>query len=167
MTMDANVFPLRGQIEKCSETKIVVDVYQADHIATILGLTQLRLILYTLLVGSDFNNGVLGIGPEIAYGLALASVGDNLISQYQQLSEEDGSEQLLNYLDQLKNDIVHELQNNKHKCLSCHFQKLAKELEQSNDFPTNWLSPLSFFIHLSTSWTHPHANPPDFGQCTS
>uniref|UniRef100_A0A0W0EXD0 XPG-I domain-containing protein n=1 Tax=Moniliophthora roreri TaxID=221103 RepID=A0A0W0EXD0_MONRR len=153
MTMDANVFPLGAKcmLEKYSETKIVVDVYQADCIATILGLTQLRLILYALLVGNNFNNGVLGIGPEIAYGLALAGVGDNLISQYQQLSGEDGSEQLLDYLDQLKNNIIHELQNNKHKCLSRCFQKLAKQLEQSNDFPTNWLSLLSFFIHLSTS----------------
>ncbi|ESK86770.1 hypothetical protein Moror_15164, partial [Moniliophthora roreri MCA 2997] len=81
MTMDADVFPLGAKCvlcivpEKCSETKIVVDVYQADCIATILGLTQLRLILYALLVGNDFNNGVLGIGPEIAYGLALAGIG--------------------------------------------------------------------------------------------
>ncbi|KAL1755707.1 PIN domain-like protein, partial [Schizophyllum commune] len=54
-------------------------VYSSDHIQQHLGLTTAGFILFALVNGGDYDVGLPGVGPRIAYGLAHTRLGDELL----------------------------------------------------------------------------------------
>ncbi|KDQ57718.1 hypothetical protein JAAARDRAFT_273139 [Jaapia argillacea MUCL 33604] len=63
-----------------------VMLYTADAMRTHpeIALTRGGLILFALLCGGDYNEGVPDVGKQIAHGLARCGFGDQLLAAYQQ-----------------------------------------------------------------------------------
>ncbi|KAJ3712058.1 PIN domain-like protein, partial [Lentinula raphanica] len=54
-------------------------MYSAEYIKSELGVSHAGIVLISLLLKSDFGEGVNGIGPETAVGLAKCGYGDRLL----------------------------------------------------------------------------------------
>ncbi|KAF9067477.1 PIN domain-like protein, partial [Rhodocollybia butyracea] len=113
LTKDSDVFPLgaehvlRISPEASSDSKLVVDLYDAKHIEDSLMLTTGGLILYSLLAGNDINAGVRGFGPVNALAIAQCGFGNSLVE-----AMAGSPTQQQQYLRELVCKIISELKNN-------------------------------------------------------
>lgn len=116
-------------------------------------LTTGGLILYSLLAGNDFNNGVDGIGSVTSLAIAQCGFGDTLIGDCKQMLPH----QRLMYFHNIKTRIGYELQYNTRQLLTRRETACAKQLHSST-FPSP--KALNWFLNPPTSWSDP-AHVPD------
>ncbi|KAJ3927164.1 MAG: hypothetical protein NXY57DRAFT_904429, partial [Lentinula lateritia] len=86
LTNDGNIFPF-GANCVLSLNRFVVDVYCARTIQERLGISKEGFILIALIVGSDYNEGIHGIGMMTAIALAKCGYGEALLRNYHQFSQ--------------------------------------------------------------------------------
>ncbi|KAF5385984.1 hypothetical protein D9615_002413 [Tricholomella constricta] len=89
-----------------SRKKPQVTLYTSERIHR-LGLSRGDLILYALLAGGDYHNGVDGFGPKLSFGLARCGFGNALLKAY-----EDNGPHIQPFLTRWRNDINTELATN-------------------------------------------------------
>ncbi|KAH7879066.1 uncharacterized protein C8R40DRAFT_1167025 [Lentinula edodes] len=93
LTNDGNIFPFGANCvlslnrAESSPTSFVVDVYCARTIQERLGISKEGFILIALIVGSDYNEGIHGIGMMTAIALAKCGYGEALLRNYHQFSQ--------------------------------------------------------------------------------
>ncbi|KAJ3745957.1 PIN domain-like protein, partial [Lentinula raphanica] len=136
-------------IEACTETKLVVNIYEMSKIRTELGLTHDNFILFALLVGNDYDNGVPGIGTQTVLALLQSGLGPSLVTSYARWSPSRNL--LTTYFQELKRVLVTELRENRRQKLRSPLPAAAEALHQS-EFP----SPASLQAYLDppTTWSN-------------
>ncbi|KAF8191324.1 PIN domain-like protein, partial [Pholiota molesta] len=122
-------------------------VYTENAIA----LSQGSLILFALLTGGDYGDGVKGCGPTTALALIRGGYGDRLLSAFRRL-DGDAFEQ---FLIEWRSAVRRELATNSHHFLSRSQPKLAEDI--SDVFPDRRI--LDLYANPITSWS-PGYNPP-------
>lgn len=133
--------------EACSSSKLIVNVYDANFIENKLKLTTGGFILYSLLAGNDFNDGVQGFGSTKALAIAQCGFGNSLIEEM-----DKSRSQREQFLKNLKCTIIAELKNNTQGVLPCCYPTVAQTLLDS-DFPSRDV--LDWFLKPPNSWSDP------------
>ncbi|EKM54091.1 uncharacterized protein PHACADRAFT_185071 [Phanerochaete carnosa HHB-10118-sp] len=84
-------------------------VFTSDRIGSHpnIGLTRGGMVLIALLSGGDYDNGVKGLGPKIAHGLARCGFGDRLLTAYR-----TGEAHFRAYLPRWRDELNTELRTN-------------------------------------------------------
>ncbi|TFK54033.1 PIN domain-like protein [Heliocybe sulcata] len=92
------------------ESKHHVMIFKANDIQSNpnIGLTRGGLILFALLKGGDYDEGIAGIGEKIAHGLARCGFGDQLLSAY----ERRAYQSIEPFLAQWRPEMTNELRTN-------------------------------------------------------
>ncbi|KAF8177219.1 PIN domain-like protein [Pholiota molesta] len=116
-----------------------------------IALSPGSLILFALLTGGDYGDGVKGCGPTTALALVRCGYGDRLLSAFRRL-DGDAFEQ---FLIQWRSAVRRELAVNSHHFLSRSQPKLAEDI--SDAFPDHRI--LDLYTNPITSWS-PGYNPP-------
>ncbi|PPQ97664.1 hypothetical protein CVT26_002476 [Gymnopilus dilepis] len=109
-------------------------------------------ILFALLSGGDYSDGITGFGPEIAHALAQCGFGDVLLDNILQEAPADHSHYLLKAW---KTRLQDELCNNSNGFLPGMRPQLAASLPES--FPD--MHVLNLYTHPITSWSEGHYGP--------
>ncbi|KZT03833.1 PIN domain-like protein [Laetiporus sulphureus 93-53] len=101
-------YPALNSAGKLSQHHVMV--YTIDLIRTHsdVSLSRGGLILFALLSGGDYGNGLRGFGPQISHALARLGFGDTLLNAYQQHDQRD----LFPFLAQWRADLNTELKTN-------------------------------------------------------
>jgi Holliday junction resolvase YEN1 len=101
-------------------------IYTADAIENVdaVGLTRGGLLLIALMAGGDYDEGLAGCGPSIAYGLAKAGLGDTLLTALDTLGRAD----LEAFLPGWREQVRYELLTNSSQCLAHRHPTLALHL---------------------------------------
>jgi hypothetical protein len=115
-------------------------------------LTQGGMLLYALLCGGDYGQGITGCGPTTAVALARCGFGDQLLAAYHNRHSADFDR----FLTRWRHEIRVELMTNSRHCLSRRQIDLAAEI--SYEFPNRRV--LDFYVSPVTSWS-PGRIPPD------
>ncbi|PSR87077.1 hypothetical protein PHLCEN_2v5247 [Hermanssonia centrifuga] len=124
--------PARNAEGKASDHH--VKVFTADAIRTHpnVRLTRGGMILFALLSGGDYNDGVKGCGADISHGLARCGFGDTLLEAYD--SDLNGSAHFRStFLPRWRTEVNQELHTNAHGFFSRRHPSLNLPL----DFPDN------------------------------
>ncbi|KAE9384877.1 PIN domain-like protein, partial [Gymnopus androsaceus JB14] len=152
LTRDSDIFPLGAQCvlkvvpEACTDAKLAVNVYYADVIEQDLKLNQGGLILYSLLVGNDFDKGIEGFGTVTALAVAQCGLGNTLVTDCKHIDPSQYS----GYFRNLKEKISVEVADNTHGLLRTRESASARRLLDSG-FPLP--SALNWFLNPPTSWS--------------
>jgi 5'-3' exonuclease len=126
-------------------------VYTEEAIA----LTQGSLVLFALLTGGDYGDGIKGCGLTTALALVRCGFGDTLLSAFHRLDENGFDE----FLMQWRSAIRKELATNSSHYLTRSQPKLAGDILDT--FPDRRI--LDLYINPITSWS-PGYNPPHLSQ---
>ncbi|KAJ3819566.1 PIN domain-like protein [Lentinula raphanica] len=134
--------------EACTETKLVVNIYEMSKIRTELGLTRDNFIFFAFLVGNDYDNGVPGIGIQTVAALLQSGLGPSLVTSYARWAPSPNL--LATYFQELKQVLITELRENRRQKLRSPLSAAASALHQSQ-FP----SPASLKAYLDppTTWS--------------
>ncbi|GLB37248.1 putative xeroderma pigmentosum G N-region [Lyophyllum shimeji] len=97
--------PTAQQNSSSSKKKPQVTIYTAEGIQR-LGLSRGDLMLYALLAGGDYHNGVDGFGPKLSFALARCGFGRALLTAY------EANAPLQTFLTRWRNEINTELATN-------------------------------------------------------
>ncbi|KAJ3965675.1 PIN domain-like protein [Lentinula raphanica] len=135
--------------EACTETRLIVNIYEMSKIQTELGLTRDSFIFFAFLAGNDYDNGVPGIGIQTVSALLQAGLGLSLVTSYARWSP--SANLLATYFQELKRVLVTELRENRRKKLRSCLPAAAEALNRSQ-FP----SPISMMAYLDppTTWSN-------------
>ncbi|KAI3616766.1 PIN domain-like protein [Moniliophthora roreri] len=68
-----------------TETRLLIDVCDAQEIENRLGLTRGDLITYAAIVGNNYDSGVNGVGPELGLAAARCNYVQDLVSKFSRL----------------------------------------------------------------------------------
>ncbi|KAJ3768183.1 PIN domain-like protein, partial [Lentinula raphanica] len=126
-------------------------MYSAENLQSELEISHAGLVLISLFLKSDFGDGVNGIGPESAAGLAKCGYGDNLLDAYYSFSTMPS--QLAEAFAKINDSMAKELEFNTHQKLkSCSVHRA--NVLRASQFPSlRDLAALSTFLEPVTSWT--------------
>lgn len=102
-------------------------------------------MLFALLVGGDYDSGVVGCGPTVAHGLAKCGFGDKLMDALLRLSGTN----LRKFLDTWRGEIREELCTNAAGILGRRYRAVAAQLPDS--FPN--ISVAQTYLDPLTSWS--------------
>ncbi|KAJ3964765.1 hypothetical protein EV361DRAFT_941314 [Lentinula raphanica] len=135
--------------EACTETRLMVNIYEMSKIQTELGLTRDSFIFFAFLVGNDYDSGVPGIGIQTVSALLQAGLGPSLVTSYARWSP--SANLLTTYFQELKRVLVTELRENRRQKLRSCLPAAAEALNRSQ-FP----SPISMMAYLDppTTWSN-------------
>ncbi|KAJ3817372.1 PIN domain-like protein, partial [Lentinula raphanica] len=129
-----------------------ISMYSAETIESELEISHAGVVLISLFLGSDFGDGVNGIGPETALGLAKCGYGESLLDAYHSFSTMPA--QLAVAFAKINDSMATELEYNTHQKLkSCSVHR-ANVLRISQFPSLQDLATLSAFLEPVTSWTH-------------
>uniref|UniRef100_A0A0W0G5V9 XPG-I domain-containing protein n=1 Tax=Moniliophthora roreri TaxID=221103 RepID=A0A0W0G5V9_MONRR len=67
---------------RSTETRLLIDVCDAQEIKNRLGLTRGDLITYAAIVGNNYDSGVNGVGPELGLAAAQCNYARDLVSKF-------------------------------------------------------------------------------------
>lgn len=118
-----------------------------------IGLTHGGLILFALLCGGDYDEGIVGCGAATAHGLARGGYGDQLIEAVESLSRRE----LAEFLKEWRVKLRCELTDNHRKLLVQRQPHIATLITDA--FPD--LQTLDLYCRPFTSWSLPAQNVPD------
>jgi hypothetical protein len=141
--------------DKRFENEVIV--YTSEAVEDPQGLVSLSrgaLILFALLCGGDYDQGVIKCGSTTAFGLARCGFGDKLLEAVQTFKLE--SKAFDNFLVQWRIDLQHELESNSRGMLRSRQPQLAQHIPHT--FPDRDI--LQLYIDPFTSWSAPK-NIPD------
>ncbi|KAJ3848397.1 hypothetical protein EV368DRAFT_68311 [Lentinula lateritia] len=156
LTNDSHVFPFGVKCvldnwvysTKSTPTNLAIDIYCAEIIDQQLGIQEDGFILLALLLGSDFNEGVHGVGMKTAVALARHGFGKTLLHNYHQFLQVP--ELLNNFFIQLNHEIADEIELNTSKNLHRQSPRRTHEFLDA-DFPSvDALEGLKIFTELVT-----------------
>ncbi|KAK0449863.1 hypothetical protein EV421DRAFT_2032073 [Armillaria borealis] len=85
-----------------------VNIYTADAVEKEIGLTTGGMILFALLAGGDYDDGVNQCGPALSHGLARAGYGDSLLQAFRRRNDQD----IRPFLRQWREDVNREINTN-------------------------------------------------------
>ncbi|KAF8952359.1 PIN domain-like protein [Flammula alnicola] len=123
------------------------------YAAGAMPLTQGGIILFALLCGGDYSDGIEGCGPTTASALARCGFGDQLLAAFRRLHGDDFD----HFLIQWRCAIRAELLTNSRKFLSRCQPNLAAAI--SGAFPDRRI--LDLYVNPVTSWS---PGPPNLSQ---
>lgn len=115
-------------------------LYTMDSIHHLLSLTLGGLLLFALLSGGDYSNGISGCGRMVALGLARCGFGDQLLEAIEK--DEDPAI----FSPRLRGLICAELRDNHQGKLGTRHPSLAAK------FPDNFPDPK--IVRLYNNWPH-------------
>ncbi|KAJ3824322.1 hypothetical protein F5880DRAFT_1560570 [Lentinula raphanica] len=127
----------------------MVNIYEMSKIQSELGLTRDNFILFALLVGNDYDNGVPGIGTQTVLALLRSGLGPSLVTSYARWSPT--AHLLDTYFQELKRVLVTELRENRRQRLRSPLPAAANALHQSQ-FPSP--ASLKAFLDPPTTWSN-------------
>ncbi|KAK7464189.1 hypothetical protein VKT23_006355 [Stygiomarasmius scandens] len=116
-------------------TRVFLDVYSAEKIEKDLGLSHAGLILFALLVGGDYHDGVEGCGPATAHAMARCGFGESLIralDDFLGLPEQHLADFLISWKDALADEMTHNHQGH----LERKNPKAATSIREDASFPS-------------------------------
>ncbi|KAJ3767282.1 PIN domain-like protein, partial [Lentinula raphanica] len=126
-------------------------MYSVEYIQSELEVSHAGLVLISLFLHSDFGEGVNGIGPETAMGLAKCGYGDSLLDAYHSFSTMPI--QLAAAFAEINKSMAEELEFNTHQKLKSRSVYRANLLRTSKFPSLRNLATLSAFLEPITSWT--------------
>ncbi|KAF9046756.1 PIN domain-like protein [Panaeolus papilionaceus] len=144
------IWPISGMVRKvrgCSRDEF--EIYTSERVQQLAYLSRAGLILFALLSGGDYDDGIRQCGPKVALGLACSGYGDQL---YAALGlEEREFERFI--CTQWRESICDELRTNANGHLPSKQPHLAASLEESLAFPDRGL--LQLYVSPVVSATMP------------
>ncbi|KAJ3837448.1 PIN domain-like protein, partial [Lentinula raphanica] len=144
LTKDSDLLPFGAP-------RIFRPVYLTESIESELEISHAGVVLISLFLRSDYGDGVNGIGPETAVGLAKCGYGENLLNAYSSYSTMPV--QLADAFAKINEGMATELEYNPHQKLKSRSTHRANVLRASKFPSLRDLPTLSAFLEPITSWT--------------